>query len=118
MKNKIAQILQKADNVVFAYLFGSYAKGEEQKGSDVDIALFLRDDSLDRELDLMHELQKNIDKEIDMVVLNRTKNMYLIDAILREGIVLKDDPQRLEYEVRKEHEIIDYKYFKSLIDAA
>ncbi len=118
MKNKIAQILQKADNVVFAYLFGSYAKGGEREESDVDIALFLRDDSLDRELDLIQELQKNIDKEIDMVVLNRTKNMYLIDAILHEGIVLKDDPQRLEYEVHKEHEIIDYKYFKSLIDAA
>lgn len=39
---KIKEILEKDDNVVFALLFGSYASGRQKKGSDIDIAVYLK----------------------------------------------------------------------------
>jgi len=71
------------DSVIFAYLFGSFAKGKQTSSSDVDL-----------------------------VVLNSVKNIYLLEDILKNGIILKDDEKRVDFELLKEHEILDYKAFK------
>ena len=115
---KLSALLAEEGNVVFGYLFGSYARGDATPGSDVDLALFLRDTSLDARLALHHRLQKALKKEIDMVVLNEARNLYLLEHILREGILLKDAPLRAEYEVDTHHRILDFKAFKRYIDAA
>jgi len=55
---------------------------------------------------------------VDLVVLNDVKNMFLLEAILKDGIVLKDAEERAFFEVEKNHAIIDFKNFKRYIDAA
>ena len=116
--DELKTILQKKSEVRFGYLFGSYAKGEADDKSDVDIALFLDKTDLDTQLQIHYELSKYLQKEVDIVLLNSVKNLFLLESIFKEGIVLKDSPYRLEYELQKEHEILDYKYFKKMIDAA
>ncbi len=106
------------DNVIFAYLFGSFAKGEQTSSSDVDIALYLKDSSLDNQLQIIYELSKLLKRDVDLVVLNSVKNIYLLEDILKNSIVLKDDEKRVDFELLKEHEILDYKAFKRYIDAA
>ena len=64
--------------MIFGYLFGSHAAGDAAPDSDLDIALFLRDDSLDVRLGLIHRLQKELKKEIDLVVLSDIKNIFLL----------------------------------------
>jgi predicted nucleotidyltransferase len=118
MEAIIRRILEREGNVVFGYLFGSVAKGDVTNMSDVDIAVYLIDTGLDARLELHHTLQKALHKEIDLVILNDIKNVYLIESIIFDGIVVKDHPNRLEYEVRKQHEIIDFKMFRKRIDAA
>ncbi len=114
---KIREILAKDENVRFGYLFGSYADGTFDGCSDVDIAVFCERDDLDMRLGLHHRLQKFLRKEVDLICLNRVKNLFLLESIL-DGILLKDHKERPYYEVMKRHEIIDYKLFKSMIDAA
>ena len=46
MRNAIIRILREADEVEFAYLFGSRSRGTERPDSDWDIAVYL-DESLD-----------------------------------------------------------------------
>ncbi len=118
MKRKLIGLLNKDKNVEFAYLFGSYADGTYTQKSDVDIALFLKDTSLDAKLALHHQLQKALRKEVDLVILNSVKNIYLIESILKSNILLKDHPDRPFFELKKHHEVLDFKIFRKYIDAA
>jgi predicted nucleotidyltransferase len=118
MKNKVNHILSKANNVLFAYLFGSYAKGDFTDKSDIDIAVYLQNDNFDAKLTLHHTLETALHKDVDMVYLNDVKNIYLLEAIITQGILIKDSEERAMFEVNKQHEIIDFKNFKKYIDAA
>ncbi|MCX9014360.1 MAG: nucleotidyltransferase domain-containing protein [Candidatus Methanoperedens sp.] len=40
---EIKKVLENEADVLFAYLFGSYARGTQGKTSDIDIAIYLRD---------------------------------------------------------------------------
>ncbi|KYJ86472.1 type VII toxin-antitoxin system MntA family adenylyltransferase antitoxin [Sulfurovum riftiae] len=118
MKKKLIEILGADDNVQFAYLFGSYADDSFTEKSDVDIAVYLYDHSFDAKISLHHTLEKALYKDVDMVCLNEVKNIYLLENILNNGILMKDHEDRDFFEVKKQHEIIDFKNFKRYIDAA
>jgi len=118
MKKKLREILVSDDNVQFAYLFGSYADDTFTDKSDIDIAVYLDDHSFDAKLSLHHALEKVLHKDVDLVCLNEVRNIYLLENILNTGIVMKDHDDRDFFEVRKQHEIIDFKNFKRYIDAA
>lgn len=118
MKADISNILNQYHNVQFAYLFGSYAEGTHNDSSDIDIAVYLNDTSLDAKLSLGYTLGKILKKEIDLVILNDVKNIYLLESILYKGVVVKDAEERALFEVQKNHEIIDFKNFRRYIDAA
>jgi uncharacterized protein len=105
-------------NVNFAYLFGSYANGTQKDKSDVDIAVFLNKNDLDSQLQLNYELSKLLKKDVDLVILNNVKNLFLLESIFKDAIVLKESQKRIDYELRKEHDILDYKAFKRMINAA
>ena len=117
---KAKKILENLENVQFAYLFGSYANKKQTEKSDVDIALYLKDYNFDAKLSIHHALQRALQKEIDLVVLNRARNYDLLSDILDEGILLKDseDDVREMFELQKEHEIKDYIVFKKMNDVA
>ena len=118
----IREALQNHGEVKFAYLFGSYARGDEVSSSDVDIAVYFIPSKfdLDRRLSLAHALGKAVHKRIDMVVLNEIKNYDLLKNIIDEGVVIREsrDDSRVIFELRKYHEILDYKAFRRSIDAA
>ena len=118
MKNKIKSILSKEENVLFAYLFGSFARNDHGRGSDVDIAVFLSDISLEKRLEVHHSLEVSLKRNVDLVLLNEVKNIYLLENILKEGILLKDSDNRALFEVEKNLQIIDFKNFRRYIDAA
>ena len=117
MIETLKTLLQADANVQFAYLFGSYAKEEAREESDVNIAVYLLDRRLEKQLELMHTLQKAVGKKIDIVVLNDVKNLYLLESILKEGILLKDSPDRPMFEVESNLAILDFKAFRRYIEA-
>lgn len=119
---KLKSLLSQMDNVVFAYLFGSEATGQQHKNSDLDIAVYLTAASLtlDERLAIHHELVKALHREVDLIVLNDVKSLLLVESILKEGILIKDsgDDTRELFELRRHHDILDFKAFKRSIDAA
>jgi len=122
MSKDIVQILKKhlkdESDVKFAYLFGSYADGTFSDRSDVDVALYLKETDFDTQLKINFDLSRLLKKDVDLVVLNKIRNLYLLDDIIQKGIVLKDCDMRIDFELKKHHQILDYKEFKKSIDAA
>jgi predicted nucleotidyltransferase len=116
--SELQNYLSLDENVLFGYLFGSYAKNKQTPRSDVDVALYLRDTSLDSKLKIHYKLSKLLQKDIDFIVLNEVRNIYLLEDILQSGIVIKDNGKRFDFEIIKEHSILDYKAFRRYIDAA
>ncbi len=64
---KIVPIL-KANKVTKAGIFGSYARGEQKKKSDVDILVEIKDNrSLTEVIGLKLTLEKNLKRKVDLV---------------------------------------------------
>ncbi len=107
-------LLQEED-IIFAYLFGSYAKGRPHKNSDIDVAVYLKEpvDFLNRKLELI-DLISGITKknEVDLVILNQTKP-FVVYLILKTGKLLfsKDEELRISFEVKNINEYLDLAYY-------
>ena len=72
------------------YLFGSWARGEERRTSDIDIAVWLEDPSSKGILERLRELLEEapIPYRVDVVDL-READELLWDKIKKEGILWK-----------------------------
>lgn len=101
-----------APELVAAYVFGSFARGEESADSDVDLAVLLReepDGTLNSlRFDLAFELEPKIKRPVDVVVLNRAPT-DLVHRVLRDGaLVLESDRKaRVAFEVRARAQYFD-----------
>jgi len=106
-------------NVKFAYLYGSLAQGLDTSLSDIDVAVYLKGiPSLDEELDLHLFMSRGLATDrVDLLILNRTRNIMLLEEIIKKGIVIYDtDPEfRLDFELRVLHEAIDFKEHRRAI---
>lgn len=91
---------EKQDDVVMAFLFGSYAKGRGHKESDVDIAVYFKPRNgvevesksyYDHESKVWSDVEKIVGREVDLVILNRASS-GVCDVVVRRGvpIVVKD----------------------------
>ncbi|MBI4235373.1 nucleotidyltransferase family protein [Candidatus Peregrinibacteria bacterium] len=90
IKKKIVPILKKG-GVKKAAIFGSYARGEENKSSDVDILLELKKGSgLFDLIGLKLDLEKRLGKKVDVLTYG---GIYyaLKDIILKEQKVIYEE---------------------------
>jgi hypothetical protein len=116
IKNTISPLFDMSDNVLFAYLFGSVAKGESSPLSDIDIAVYLRgvepDAFFESKLALHGELCRALKRnDVDLLVLNEGNNLMLIEEIIRNGAVIydRDMNARTDFEVMALHRAMDFK---------
>lgn len=120
--NTIKIILSQFDEIKFAYLFGSFAKKTFDNQSDIDIAIYIDEkfNLFDTKLKIHHALEIKLDREIDIVVLNKIKNFHLLQDIFDNHLLLKDsiEDDRVMFELTKQHEIFDYFEFKRMLDVA
>lgn len=108
MNNEIAEKVEKLkkyfetrNDVLMAFLFGSYAKGQVHAHSDIDIAVYFKPKEKGIEFEetkeyegesaLWGEIEKILDMDADMVVLNRAGSALAL-SIISEGkpLVIKD----------------------------
>ena len=86
IKSKIKKVLKK-HGVVRAGIFGSYARGEQKKNSDIDILIEVkgRKFSLFDLVGLEMELKKILKKKVDLLTYKginpRLKNYILADEV-------------------------------------
>ena len=95
---EISQIIANTVPVESIYLFGSYANGTQNKGSDLDLYVVFKDEMPMRELDAIRAIRVAIDpvKNMPMDILGLKQNRFhdrkmyatLERKIVREGIKL------------------------------
>ena len=109
---KLTDLFSRRKEVVFAYLFGSLAEDKIHKFSDVDVAVYVHDLTIEKEFDYKLELIGKLNHllrsdDVDLVVLNHTLPT-LCHHVLHHGILLncKDEGYRRRYLVKsfKEYE--------------
>ena len=86
IKKKIVKILKKY-NVVRAGIFGSYARGEEKKNSDIDILVEINDKdmSLIGVISLEMKIAELLGKKIDLIEYKALHSL-LRNRILKEEV--------------------------------
>ena len=86
LKPKIVKILKKK-GIKKAVIFGSFARGEQKKNSDIDILIEPTKGMGLEFVGLKLELEDNLDKKIDLITYKSIHPM-LKERILREEIRL------------------------------
>jgi predicted nucleotidyltransferase len=88
---ELRAVLRTEPNVRFALLFGSTARGDDRKDSDVDLLVVLRDPSLEQRLDLERRLEASLGREVDVLTLEAAeRNPTLLALAVEDGRVLVD----------------------------
>ena len=116
---KLREYLEKREEVLMAFLFGSWAKNQEGLESDLDVGVYFRPktETLEWQSDSYYESEKKIwmeleqiaDREIDLLVLNRAP-ATVADAVLRGiPIVIKNQNLYMDYLLRITSEAIDFR---------
>ncbi|MDK6027921.1 DUF86 domain-containing protein [Ignisphaera sp. 4213-co] len=109
--DSVKKVLEKRSNIVFAYVFGSYATGVYRDESDVDVAIYTRNSMGWRELvELILELEDATNKKVDVVDL-RTAPLLLACEVVSKGIVVVDRgvEERIDFEVKTLKECLDFR---------
>jgi predicted nucleotidyltransferase len=87
----LRSVLRTEQNVRFALLFGSSARGEDTWASDVDILVEMRDSSLERLIDLEAKLAAAAGRPVDLTRLEDARSdPLLLAGALADGRVLVD----------------------------
>jgi len=87
--------LRSRPDVRFAYLFGSLAKGKPLPLSDVDIAIYLPENSniLEKKLEILGELIAILETdEIDLVILNEAPLALRMKILENKKLIVDNSP--------------------------
>ncbi len=100
----LKKILKKDREVLFAYLYGSYATNAVHPGSDIDIAVYIEPSDIKNYVKKQEGLTTTLITElhndhIDLRILN-TLPFLLKYKVLKEGvpILINDESARIEFE--------------------
>ena len=117
VKEAIREMLKKHEEILFAYLHGSFVKKDAFR--DIDVAIYLErmpasvlEYELQMETDLMKALRKYI---VDVRVLNGAPLSFKYNVI-KDGIVLlsKDDDKRADFEEKTIVLYLDFLPYRKL----
>jgi uncharacterized protein len=115
---EISGILSRHKEIRFAYLYGSFLRGEIYQ--DIDVAIIV-DEDFDRELlypeGLALEIEKdirskyNIEKPVDLHVLNDSRNATYLESVIGADHLLfaRDELERARFETRVLRDYLDMK---------
>lgn len=113
--DRIRQVLEKNRLIVFAYLFGSRARGLAGIKSDWDVAVYFDVKALKdwSRFWLEAEIEREIKEEVQITVLNVIEEPVFAFEVIREGIVLVDrnPEERTLFEARVLRWYQDWNYY-------
>lgn len=113
--------LRKNPDIIFAYVFGSYGKGETHPLSDVDIAIYLKEnmDFFEKKLEILDKVIELLGtEEIDLIILNVAPG-YMVREVINTGKLLfsKDENLRVEFILRKLKEYFETTYLRKISES-
>jgi predicted nucleotidyltransferase len=89
LEEKLAEICRKND-IVFMAIFGSFVRGEQNRKSDIDIAIEFEQNSQKSLLDLVrieNELRKVFKRKVDLGIFS-SLSPYIIEDVKKEMRVI------------------------------
>lgn len=103
----LKEYFENSANVLMAFLFGSLAKNMQCSESDVDIAVYLKDEGKWEKV--WNDVEDILNKDIDLVILNNARATIAWSAIKR-GIPLsiKDRKLFIEFMLEVSREAEDF----------
>jgi uncharacterized protein len=116
-------------DVVFAYLFGSVAKGTSRERSDVDVAVWVEAGGVgdakeafrvaERALELEGVLEAELRRPVQVVVLN-TAPIELVHNVLRHGSLIcsREEAARVRFYVDHARRYYDLEPARAIFDRA
>ena len=110
---KCKNVLMKYENILFAYIFGSYAKGNMRADSDLDIGIYLKEEmNIEEYLKIRMDLTKICKRQVDLVVLNAATPLLKYE-IYKNNILLFTRDRTIEsnYKVKILFEYNDIKRY-------
>jgi len=114
LEEKIKKMLEKEKNILFAYIFGSYARGEARENSDIDVAIYVKKvpkDIFKYENKIASKIEKEIKKQVEVRILNKLP-FLLQSRITKEGklIFSKNEKERIKFETFVLSNYLDFSY--------
>lgn len=111
---------EKRDDILMAFLFGSYAKAITHRASDVDIAVYFttKNDQLeweefdikyDTEDEIWLDVERLLKQNVDLIVLNRARSSIASSAINGIPIIIKDRGLYIDFMLRVTAEAEDFR---------
>ena len=118
ISSKTKKNFQSDKEILFAYLFGSYAKNDTSPRSDLDLAVYLKEslsaeERFQKRLDLIGRLQELPPAPmIDLVCLNGAP-VLLSFNVIHEGKLLccRDELERIHFEAKTMSRFFDEQYY-------
>lgn len=110
----VRSLLAPSEDIVFAYIYGSFARGEPVR--DLDVALYTTENKdFLFAIDVAALLRRNTGFEVDVSVMNHAP-VALQFAILRDGLLLfsKDETLRTALIERVSRQYREYTHFRDL----
>lgn len=93
---KCKKVLIKYENILFAYIFGSYASGRVREDSDIDIAIYLKEKIDTKEyLDIRMDLMEACGRKVDLIILSKATPLLKFE-VYRNNILLFTRDETLE----------------------
>lgn len=119
IEDKFFEYFSSKPEIKVGYIFGSRAKGEEGKISDIDIAILVDKESIPQ--DSFYGYKAKIITEligilktdkVDLVILNESP-LYLCFRVIRDGLVLysSDEIRRIQFEAKIMSRYFDQQYY-------
>ncbi|HQI41297.1 MAG: hypothetical protein B6D44_02045 [Ignavibacteriales bacterium UTCHB2] len=118
VKKNLESVFKNETNVTFAFLFGSVAKNNLRYGSDIDVAIYFKNEPALIEIgDLTLKIESALNCKLDLVRLNDLDklNPVLAYNVISEGIILINNDKRVFNEFIKSV-ILRYLDFKPVND--
>lgn len=119
MITKLKNYFQQREEVLMAFLFGSWAKNQEGLESDLDIAIYFKnprnvlewqaDSYYETENQVWAEIERIVGMEVDFIVLNRAPATVADLALKGVPIVIKDHNCYMDFLLRITSEAIDFR---------
>ena len=117
----ISQVLEKqfSENIDFAIIFGSFANGNYNEESDIDVGIYISDEQFSEGnvIEIRENLDVIADRDVDLVVLNDADPIITMQ-ILANGklIYCRDKHQFNLFKARKISEYLDFKISRKIIE--
>ena len=111
---------EKRKDVLMAFLLGSWANDQEGIESDVDIAIYFKGEKnslewenssffSENEATIWREIERIVQREVDLLVLNRTPATIADSALQGIPILIKDHEVYMDFLLRITSEAVDFR---------